>query len=103
MSAPWPWQVAAGLVAGAALAWVFLRALRASIERLPARAHPGRWILGGFMLRAVLVVAGFAVIARVVQAPGLAAALAGFLIARTWALRKVRRTLAAQRPVETAR
>ena len=103
VTAAWPWQAAGGLVAGAALAWLFLQALRHSVERLPGRPHPGRWVLAGFVLRVVLVVAGFALVAQVGRAPGLAAALVGFLAARTWVLQRARRQLAGERQARAGR
>jgi hypothetical protein len=84
-------QLATGFAAGAAAAWLFLRLLQASVRGLPGHPHPGRALVVGFVLRAALVVAVFALVARFAQGPGLAAALAGFLVLRSWRLRQVRR------------
>ena len=83
-------QLLGGLAAGAAAAWLFLRLLRAGIERLPGHPHPTRALLLGMLLRVALVLVVFVLVARWTRAPGLLAALAAFLVVRTWCLRQAR-------------
>lgn len=96
-------QLAGGFAAGAVIAWLFLRALHGAVDRLPGRAHPGRVLLAGAVLRMALTVASFALVAWLAQGPGVVAALAGFLVVRTWRVRQVRRDLAAPRQDGPAR
>jgi F1F0 ATPase subunit 2 len=72
--------IALGLLAGSALGAVFYGGLWWTIRRLAGRAI-GPWLVGSFLLRAMIVLAGFFAVAR---GPwyGVAACFAGFLAAR---------------------
>lgn len=83
------WILAA--LAGAALGFVFFRALLATVERLVTSARPGALMVASLMLRTAIVLGGFYAIARLAGLGGLAAGLAGFVIVRTAMIRRVRR------------
>jgi F1F0 ATPase subunit 2 len=92
-------QLTAGFAAGALLGWLYFLALRATVDRLPASRRPGTVLLLSLVARAVVTVAVFALIARLAQGHGLAAALLGFIAARTVIVRLARReTLLAGSP-----
>ena len=84
-------QLMAGFAAGALLGWLYFRALRVTVDRLPASRRPGTVLLLSLVARAVVTVAVFALIARVAQGHGLAAALLGFIGTRTVIVRLARR------------
>jgi len=84
-------QLAAGSVAGLAVAWLFLRTLQASVARLAGRRRPGWVWLGGFVLRTSVVVAAFAAVLHWWQLPGLVAALVGFTVGRVVGVRRMGR------------
>lgn len=90
MTALWV-QLAAGSVAGLAIAWLFLRTLQASVARLAGSRRPGWAWLGGFVLRTALVVAAFAGVLHLWQLPGLVAALVGFTVGRVVGVRRLGR------------
>ena len=85
------WILAA--LAGAALGFVFFRALQATVERLVTSTRPGALMLASLMLRIAIVLGGFYAIARLAGLGGLVAGLAGFLVLRTAMIRRVRRAL----------
>jgi len=72
--------VALGLLAGSALGVVFYGGLWWTVRRVSGRVV-GPWLVGSFLLRALIVLAGFFAVAR---GPwyGVAACFAGFLAAR---------------------
>lgn len=81
-----------GLAAGLALGALHLAWLRRATARLGAGAGMVA-LLGGAALRLAVVLAGFAAVAWTAgePAPALIAALAGFVVARTLGLWRVRR------------
>jgi F1F0 ATPase subunit 2 len=84
-------QLTTGFAAGALLGWLYFRALRVTLDRLPASRRPGTVLLLSLVARAAVAVAAFALIARVAQGHGLAAALLGFIATRTVIVRLARR------------
>jgi F1F0 ATPase subunit 2 len=92
MSDATPWlQLTAGFTAGALLGWLYFRALRVTVDRLPSSRRPGTVLLLSLVARAAVTVAVFALIARMAQGHGLAAALLGFIGTRTVIVRRARR------------
>lgn len=87
-------EMVAGLLAGMALAVLHLRLLRHAAARLGAGTGGVGALLGGAVLRLLLVLAGFAAVAWLAPQPGLAlvAGLCGFALARTLIVRRVERT-----------
>lgn len=83
------WTLAA--LAGAALGFVFFRALLLTVERLVTSPRPGVLMLASLMLRSAIVLGGFYAIARLAGLGGLVAGLAGFVVVRTAMIRRVRR------------
>ena len=70
-----------GLLAGVALGLVYFGGLWWTVRRVPSWRRPERALLASFVVRALLVLPAFVVLA--LQGPGpLVAALAGFLVAR---------------------
>ena len=84
-------QLTAGFAAGALLGWLYFRALRLTVDRLPASRRPGTVLLLSLVARAAATVALFALIARAAQGAGLVAALLGFIGTRTVIVRRARR------------
>lgn len=82
-----------GLFAGMALAALHLLLLRLGSVRLGSRGTGAGALLGGAVLRMIIVLAGFAMVARLAPQPGLAliAGLCGFALARTLILRRTQR------------
>ena len=72
--------IALGLLVGLALGTIFYGGLWWTVRRISGRAV-GPWLVGSFLLRTLIVLAGFFVVAR---GPwqGVAACFAGFLAAR---------------------
>ena len=75
-------------IAGGAVGWVYFRGLLATVERLPGARSPAVWLVASFLLRALLALALFMFAARFAGWPGLLAALAGFIGARTVLVRR---------------
>jgi F1F0 ATPase subunit 2 len=88
MNAP---AVVLSAFAGLALGWVYFRTLLATIEALPHSARPGRLMLASYLARTAVAVLVLVTIARLAGLPGVAAALAGFVVARLLLIRRVRR------------
>jgi F1F0 ATPase subunit 2 len=86
--------LALGLVAGSALGAVFYGGLWWTVLRVSGRAV-GPWLVGSFLLRTLIVLAGFFAVAR---GPwhGVAACFAGFLAARLAVTRFTRSSHAAR-------
>lgn len=82
-----------GLVVGLVLAAAHLLWLWQAARRLGTQSGGAGVVIGGTMLRLAVVIAGFAVLAWIADAPGLAllAALLGFALMRGLTLRRVRR------------
>ena len=78
------------LLAGAALGLAYFLALRVTVQRLHQQRHPGMWMALGLIARLALALAVFVLAVREGGWPALAAALAGFLLARTVLVRRVR-------------
>ncbi len=78
----------AGLLAGAALATLYLATLWRAVTGLVHARRPAVSLLGGAVLRVALVAAGFALAARGGVAPFLAC-LAGFFLVRVAVTRRV--------------
>jgi F1F0 ATPase subunit 2 len=72
--------IALGFMAGSALGAVFYGGLWWTVRRLSGRAL-GPWLVGSFVLRAMIVLAGFFLVARGPWC-GVAACCASFLAAR---------------------
>jgi F1F0 ATPase subunit 2 len=82
-----------GLLAGLALGAVFYGGLWWTVLRLSGKAA-GPWLVGSFLLRTLIVLAGFFAVARG-PGYGLVACFAGFLAARISVTRFTRGTQAA--------
>jgi len=78
------------LALGSALGWVYFQALWTVVQRLPWQRRPGLWMPLSLLTRLALMLAGFMLVVRWGGWPGLSAALAGFLIARTVLVRRAR-------------
>ena len=78
------------LLLGGALGWIYFQVLWAATRQLSRRPHPGAWFVLSLLARLALVLAGFTLVVRWGGWPALAAALAGFLIARTVLVRRAR-------------
>jgi F1F0 ATPase subunit 2 len=72
--------LASNLTAGLVLGAIFYGGLWWTVQRVSARAA-GPWLLGSFLVRTVVALAGFYASARGAWY-GVAACLAGFLVAR---------------------
>lgn len=81
----------AAMLAGAALGAVFFGGLWWTVQRGAASASPVRWFLGSFVLRTVIVLAGFYFIGAG-QLVLLGLCLIGFLLARAMVLHATRPT-----------
>jgi len=79
----WP-QLAAALVAGCLLGWLYFFGLRMTVDCLPASRRPGMLVLASFVVRACVTAAAFVELARLAGGLGLAAALFGFFGVRAW-------------------
>jgi F1F0 ATPase subunit 2 len=79
-------ELTLGLLAAAAvgvvLALLFLLALWHSLQRLPARRHPGLWMAGGMVLRVASVTALLFGVLQMGGWPHVLAALLGFTLTR---------------------
>lgn len=78
-------------LAGLALGWAYFRTLLATIEALPHSARPARLMLASYLARTAVAVMVLVAIARLAALPGVAAALAGFIVARLLLIRRARR------------
>lgn len=78
-------------LAGIALGGVFFGGLWETIRRLPGAGNPFRRMTVSFLLRVCVALAGFIAISRGGWVP-LAAALAGFVLAREILVRKLGHT-----------
>lgn len=83
-----PVLTAAG--AGMLLGVFFFGGLWATLTRLPAARRPALWLLGTLLLRLLVVLAGFYLIARHAGWQGLLAGAAGFTVARLLAMAALR-------------
>jgi F1F0 ATPase subunit 2 len=77
-----------GLVAGAALGWIYFQALWATLEQLPSRHRPGLWIAASLFLRLGLVLAAFVWLVRWGGWAPLVAALLGLIAARAMLVKR---------------
>jgi len=92
MNSPAFWlPVAASLLAGVLLGAFYFGGLWLTVDGLAASRRPGARLVASFALRALAALLVFALIAREAQAPGIIAALAGFLGARLWIVRRTQR------------
>jgi F1F0 ATPase subunit 2 len=82
-----------GAVAGVALGALHMAWLWRAARRLTAPGGRAGALLGGAVLRLAVLVAGFAAVALLATDPAVAlvAALAGFVVLRSLALRRARR------------
>jgi F1F0 ATPase subunit 2 len=78
----------AGLVAGPALGAFYSVALWKTAQRLPVAKSPTRLILGSFVLRTAVVMAGFYFISRFGHWAFLALALMGFILMKFILIRR---------------
>ncbi len=88
--------LAFGLALGLALGWFFFAGLWWTVQRVPTAQRPGALLLGSFLLRTAVTLAGFLALVRLGAWP-LLAALVGFLAARTIVTRRRAVPLAAAR------
>jgi F1F0 ATPase subunit 2 len=72
----------AAFVAGLALGAFYFIALWQTVQRVPSTASPARLMLGSFILRMAVVMAGFYLIINGGHWERLAAAMLGFIIIR---------------------
>lgn len=93
-----PWEVQpstlfvgllVGLIAGLALGIVFFGGLWLTVREIPRSRQPAVLVVLSFMLRMLLVLAGFFLLSRGGWAVPVAGLL-GFLVARTLLIRRVR-------------
>jgi len=75
------WALLPALAAGVMLGLLFFGGLWWTVRRLAVTAHPALWMLGSFVLRTAIVLAGFYMVADS-RWQNLIAALAGFILAR---------------------
>lgn len=87
------WNLGLSLLVGAALGWLYFRALWTTVRRLPQRRRQGMWMVMSLLVRLALVLAVFVLLVRWGGWPALVAALAGFLIARTVLVRRAQTPL----------
>ena len=73
--------VMGSLVAGAVMGYLFFWGLWKTVERMEVVDHPYAWLLGSFVVRMAVVIAGFYLLLQV-QWQLIAVALLGFLAAR---------------------
>ena len=83
-------QLAIALLLGGALGWVYFHVLWAAAQQLSRRPHASIRFVLSLLARLALALAGFTYVVRWGGWPALAAALAGFLIARTVLVRRAR-------------
>jgi len=84
------WLVGA-FVIGCAIGTAYFMALWLTVRILPTAAHPGRLVLGSFLLRFVLAGTVLFVMIRFGGWAAIVAALAGFLLARQFVVRRLLR------------
>jgi F1F0 ATPase subunit 2 len=75
--------IAAALLAGAGIGWLYFHGLWWTVRALSQRPHPAARVAISLLLRVALAAAGFVLLARAGGWPALVAALLGFLAART--------------------
>jgi F1F0 ATPase subunit 2 len=76
--------------AGAVLAALYLGALWWTVQRVARADQPALWLLASLLMRLLLLGAAFYLIIVDGHWQGLLAALAGFVVLRTFVLRQVR-------------
>jgi F1F0 ATPase subunit 2 len=79
-------------LAGLVLGLLYFAGLWLTVRRLPRAPHPALWLLASFIVRAAVLGGGVVVVAAG-RWEAFLAALAGFLFARLYAVRVVRRPL----------
>jgi F1F0 ATPase subunit 2 len=79
-----------GFVGGSVLGAAYFLALWATARRIVAARGPGRLLLASYAGRLAFAAVGFYAIVRFGGATGLLSALAGFMVVRYAALRRVR-------------
>ena len=83
------WQdLVTGVAAGMLLAVIYLAALTHSVRGVVGARHPGRHLLLGTLIRLLLLGAVFGGLLYLGGVPHVLAAVAGFVIVRTWILRR---------------
>lgn len=82
--------IAVGLLSGAAVGALYFLWLWRNLRGLESRRHRAAWIAAGFVGRLAFALACFALLARWGGWPALAAALVGWLAARTLLVRRLR-------------
>lgn len=82
-------ELIAAAAAGIVLGVLFLLALWHSLRRLPERRRPGLWMAGGMVLRILAVMAALFVLLQLGDWRHVAAAVAGFTLARWLVARRV--------------
>lgn len=90
-----PANLAAALIAGAAIGCVFFAGLWWTVRRLVSADHAGVWFAGSFLLRMTMAVGGFYFVSQGAWRR-LLACLLGFVIARMCWARLTRRPPAAK-------
>lgn len=80
-----------GFAGGAGIGWLFLTGLRLTVERLPGARRPGLVLIASVLVRMAIAVVGFLMLAQLLGWPGLAGAVAGFIVVRTLLVRRARR------------
>lgn len=82
---------------GAALAGLYFGGLWLTLRGLPGRRHPMLWLLASAIVRLALLLVALSLVVAGGLGP-LLACVAGFLVARTWFLRRARGSGGAPRP-----
>jgi F1F0 ATPase subunit 2 len=82
--------VMGSLVAGAVMGYLFFWGLWKTVELMDVVKHPYVWMLGSFVIRTALVLAGFYLLLQI-QWQLIAVALLGFLGARMIVMQYVKR------------
>ncbi len=72
----------AGLLAGAALAWAYLKTLWLCVKQLPGSKRPALWMAGTLIVRLAAAVAVFLALGRLGGWQALVGGLVGFMVAR---------------------
>lgn len=90
MSASLIESIGVAFLIGLALGSSYFVALWATVRRLPQLRHPAVWMALSLLARLAVVLGALVLVVRSGGGPGLAAALAGFVLARTVLVRRAK-------------
>jgi F1F0 ATPase subunit 2 len=80
-------RILSAFVAGLGLGLFYFGGLWLTVRQVPTRRWPGLWVLASFVGRTVLCLVGFYLVMGGQWEP-LVACLVGFLLVRTWLVRR---------------